>query len=262
MTRDRRFFDGTEQLSQSELRGLLLFSSAFGERPSPIRNPTSRVPLKLADGRTDADLRCTACHGGPEMTAASIDAVTEDARVERMAQLPANGQPRCGIYDAGHFHTGVRRVNDDPALGGLDPFGNSFGETAIIIRAAFNGGPLLTSLVPTAVSPFGLAPGINGTTNCGNGADNVNGTFKAPSLRNVELTGPYFQTVASCHCGRSSISTTAAATSRQSRVRSERPQPEPRRPGQERPGVVPARADRSARGVRTGAIRPSRHLCG
>ena len=39
-----QFFDGTAKLSQSELRGLLLFSSAFGERPSPIRNPTTRVP--------------------------------------------------------------------------------------------------------------------------------------------------------------------------------------------------------------------------
>ncbi|HEY3060963.1 MAG TPA: cytochrome c peroxidase [Chloroflexota bacterium] len=187
-----RFFDGTEQLSDAEFRGLLLFSSAFGSRPFPIRAPTERRDLFLADGRTPADLRCTACHGGPEMTAASIDAVTDDARVERMAQLPVGTTPRCGIYDAGHFDTGVRRVNDDLALGGLDPFGNSLGETQIIINAAFHGGPPLTRLVPTAVSPFGLVPGIAGTTNCGIDADNVKGTFKAPSLRNVELTGPYF----------------------------------------------------------------------
>jgi len=175
-----QFFDGRQQLSDSEFRGLLLFSSAFGERPSPIRNPTTRVPLKLADGRTDADLRCTACHGGPEMTAASIDAVTEDARLERMAQLSG----RCAIYDAGHFHTGVRGVNDDPSLGGLDPFGNSFGETELA-RAG-----TLLRLVPTSVAPFGLVPAIFRTTNCDDA--NVNGTFKAPSLRNVELTGPYF----------------------------------------------------------------------
>jgi len=179
-----RFFDGTEQLSQSELRGLLLFSSAFGERPSPIRNPTTRVPLKLADGTTAADLRCTACHGGPEMTAASIDAVTEDARVERMAQVPVNGQPRCAIYDAGHFATGVRRVNDDLALGGLDPFNNSLGETNLVRNGT------ITNLVSNAIAPFGLVPAIFRTTNCND--DNVNGTFKAPSLRNVELTGPYF----------------------------------------------------------------------
>jgi cytochrome c peroxidase len=179
-----RFFDGTEQLSGAEFRGLLLFSSAFGERPSPIREPTTRVPLMLADGKTPADLRCTACHGGPEMTAASIEAVTEDARLERMAQLPVGTTPRCAIYDAGHFHTGVRRVNDDVSLGGLDPFGNSFGETELVRNGT------LASLVPNSVAPFGLVPAIFRTTNCNDA--NVNGTFKAPSLRNVELTGPYF----------------------------------------------------------------------
>jgi hypothetical protein len=49
----------------------------------------------------------------------------------------------------------------------------------------------LTQLVPTAKSPFGLAPPLNiGTFNC-DGANTL-GTFKAPQLRNVELTGPYF----------------------------------------------------------------------
>jgi cytochrome c peroxidase len=185
-----QFFDGSAQLSQSELRGLLLFSSAFGERPSPIRNPTTRVPVFLADGKTPADLRCTACHGGPEMTAASIDAVTEDARLERMAQLDG----RCAIYDAGHFYTGVRHVNDDLSLGFTDAFGNSFGET----RLAQIG--QLIAKNRAAVAPFGLVPGTAttspdtvttfGTVNCD--GDNVDGTFKAPSLRNVELTGPYF----------------------------------------------------------------------
>jgi len=186
-----RFFDGTAQLSDAERRGLILFSSAFGTRPSPLRNPTTRVPATLADGKTPADLRCTACHGGPEMTAASIDAVTEDARLERMAQLPVmvNGKstPRCAIYDAGHFHTGVRPVNDDRGLGfsgGTATNQLPFGETDLA-RAG-----TLARFVPSATGTFGLQPAVNGTTNCG--ADNTQGTFKAPSLRNVELTGPYF----------------------------------------------------------------------
>jgi cytochrome c peroxidase len=186
-----RFFDGTVQLSSTEFRGLLLFSSASGTRPFPIRNPTGRRPLFLADGRTPADLRCTACHGGPEMTAASIDAVTNDARLERMAQLPdvVNGTPvpRCAIYDAGHFHTGVRPVNDDRGLGfsgGVTGSEHPFAETDLAIAG------LLSSLVPSAVAPYGLQPPLNQTVNCEQ--DNTQGTFKAPSLRNVELTGPYF----------------------------------------------------------------------
>src|SRR5262249_35291444 len=128
-----RFFDpgSGEQLSASEFRGLVLFSSAGGTRPFPIRNPTGRVPAFLFDGKTQADLRCTECHGGAQTTSANIDAVTNDARLERMEQLPltAGGPARCAIYDAGHFNTGVRRVQDDPGLGGTDPFGNALSET-------------------------------------------------------------------------------------------------------------------------------------
>jgi cytochrome c peroxidase len=183
-----RFFDpnSNEQLSDSEFRGLVLFSSAGGTRPFPIRNPTQRVAAFLFDGRTPADLRCTACHGGPETTAASIDAVTEDARLERMAQLPVNGVARCAIYDAGHFNTGVRPVNNDAGLGGRDGTAGAFplGET----QAAIDG--TLNRINPSATAPFGLTPALNRTTNCDEA--NVNGTFKAPQLRNVELTGPYF----------------------------------------------------------------------
>ena len=178
-TRVDRFFDRTGSLSASELRGLNLFQSAFGTRPDAF-NPTVRVSAKLFDGKTDADLRCTACHGGPETTAASIDAVRNDARLERMA-MPNGG---CAIYDAGHFNTGVRRTTDDFSLGASDPFGNPFGETQLAIAGT------LQRLVPTAVPPFGLVPAMGGTVNCD--GPNVNGTFKAPQLRNVELTGPYF----------------------------------------------------------------------
>ena len=55
--------------------------------------------------------------------------------------------------DTGFFRTGVRPIADDSGLGGTDDFGN----------------------------PFALA-----TTPL------VNGTFRAPGLRNVEFTGPYF----------------------------------------------------------------------
>ena len=180
-----QFFEGSNTaLSDSALRGLKLFESAGGERPSPVRNPTTRVDSFLADNTTPADLRCTTCHGGPETTGASIDAVTNDARLERMAMATVAPRRTCAIYDAGHFNTGVRRTNDDISLGAKDNFGNSFGETQLAIDGT------LRSLVPTARVPFGLVPPIGGTTNC-DGA-NVLGTFKAPQLRNVDLTGPYF----------------------------------------------------------------------
>jgi cytochrome c peroxidase len=173
-----RFFDGTARLTDAQRRGLLMFESAFGTAPDPA-NPTQRVPVLLASGQP-ADTRCTACHGGPETTAARIDAVRDDARLERMA-MPNGG---CAIYDAGHFNTGVRRTTDDLGLGADDPFGKPLGETGLA-RIGF-----LDGLVAAATPPYGLVPALFGTTNCD--AANVLGTFKAPQLRNVELTGPYF----------------------------------------------------------------------
>jgi cytochrome c peroxidase len=186
-----RFFDGTGALSADQRRGLLIFESAFGTAPDP-NNPKKRVTVTLSSGQP-ADTRCTTCHGGPETTAASIDAVRNDARLERMSMLAGARPttPACAIYDAGHFNTGVRPTSDDLSLGASDPFNHSFAETQVAIDHLLNPlRPALQTLVPTAVPPFGLAPALGGTTNCDSA--NVDGTFKAPQLRNVELTGPYF----------------------------------------------------------------------
>jgi cytochrome c peroxidase len=174
-----RFLDGSRgALTDSQKHGLLIFESAQGTAPDP-RNPSKRIAVNLSTGAA-ADARCTACHGGPEMTAASIDAVTNDARLERMGMANQG----CAIYDAGHFNTGVRPSTDDLSLGASDPFANPLGETALVKLG------ILTTLVPASVAPFGLVPAFGGTDNCD--GLNVNGTFKAPQLRNVELTGPYF----------------------------------------------------------------------
>jgi hypothetical protein len=102
-----------------------------------------------------------------------------------MEQVPTNATTtRCAIYDAGHFDTGVRRVKDDLGLGGKDNQDNPLSETELARS------DLLAKLVPGAATPFGLVPAVYKTANCDDA--NVNGTFKAPSLRNVELTGPYF----------------------------------------------------------------------
>ncbi len=92
--------------------------------------------------------------------------------------------PGCKIYDQGFLNTGVRPIDDDPGVAGIDPFNNSFAETVLAIAGN------LHKNVPTAVAPFGLTAPVGGTSNC-EGA-NVDAAFKSPGLRNVELTGPYF----------------------------------------------------------------------
>ena len=61
--------------------------------------------------------------------------------------------------DAGFFRTGVTLIADDIGLGGTDDFGK----------------------------PFSLATAQNPVA-----AASVSGTFKTPTVRNVEFTGPYF----------------------------------------------------------------------
>jgi len=92
--------------------------------------------------------------------------------------------PACRIYDQGFLNTGVRPLNDDPAVAGLDPFNKSFAET-VLAKAG-----QLQNNVPSADGQFGLTPAIGDTSNCDGAV--VTAAFKSPSLRNVELTGPYF----------------------------------------------------------------------
>ncbi len=77
------------------------------------------------------------------------------------------------MYDEGFYNIGVRPTGEDLGVGGAHP----------------NGTPLAASrrlLVHNFLPEFGqLWSG-------GNLANHVNGSFKTPSLRNVELTGPYF----------------------------------------------------------------------
>jgi cytochrome c peroxidase len=184
---DRFLAGDRDALSTQQKRGLNLFQSFKGTAPDPLDN-SKTITVKLGNGAL-ADARCIGCHGGPETTNASISNV-QGQRLERMA-LASGG---CAIYDQGFLNTGVRPPRDDINLADADPFGNSFSETQL----ALNG--TLSRLVPTAgdgsyglnvtSDPAVVGPPLGGTSNCE--GTNIQGAFKAPQLRNVELTGPYF----------------------------------------------------------------------
>jgi cytochrome c peroxidase len=188
-----QFFDGNQAaLSPSALRGLNIFQSFGGIAPDPT-DPTGTKTIKvtLSTG-LPADARCITCHGGPELTNASINGVDQQ-RLERMMTR----HDTCVIYDQGIFNNGTRPATDDPLLNETDPYGNSFAE----VVNAKNG--ILSSIIPGTIEStppyYGLnveddptvtGPVLGGTTNCEN--NNISGNAKVPSLRNVELTGPYF----------------------------------------------------------------------
>ena len=116
---------------------------------------------------------CINCHGGPELTNASFRNVINQ-RVEKM--VIGNGTTKS--YDNGFYNIGVRPTNEDYGVGGTDAFANPLSETLMFSQGK-------EALLGNDFDPAKyVRPGANEV--------NVLGAFKAPGLRNVELTGPYF----------------------------------------------------------------------
>lgn len=129
-----RMREGGAPISDEALHGVALFSD------------TARV-------------RCINCHGGAEMTTATVSKVSKN----RIRRREGN------IIDFGFNNIGVRPTNEDLALGGADPWGTPLSEVRMAV------------LDPT------LSPPVSS-----NDVIAVDGAFKMPGLRNVELTGPFF----------------------------------------------------------------------
>jgi cytochrome c peroxidase len=119
--------------------------------------------------------RCVNCHGGAELTNASYRNVINQ-RLEKM--VIANGLTK--TYDNGFYNIGVRPTADDLGVGADDPFGKPLSETKAFARDG------------NAVSFLGNGFDLRKYARPLESEVNVDGAFKTPGLRNVELTGPYF----------------------------------------------------------------------
>ena len=101
--------------------------------------------------------KCIQCHNGPQLTNAgtpAFAAAQQNKLIERMVM----GDGALADYDQGFYNIGVRPTIEDLGVGANGPFGPlSFTRSDSV---AFR--------------------------------DAVDGAFKVPTLRNVELTGPYF----------------------------------------------------------------------
>lgn len=130
-----------------------------------------------------------------------------------------------GLLDEGYFNTSVTPASADPGLGGRDPFGNPLSFSQQYLQFLLTGKPLIDPVIvnscdlDNAFSQDYLKGELIGDTsivgscgdrsvyakvpkvpvllaelekkNDGRAMVAVNGAFKVPSLRNVELTGPY-----------------------------------------------------------------------
>lgn len=107
--------------------------------------------------------RCINCHSGTEFTDASVSKVSKSPLRRREGN----------ILDRGFNNIGVRPTWDDLGVGDVDPFGNPLSTARLAVQGRFSD--------PT------LTPPLNAKDILG-----VDGAFKTPGLRNIELTAPYF----------------------------------------------------------------------
>ena len=147
---------GSTPLTTGQLRGLLVFQTKG---------------------------RCVNCHGGPELSNASVGTVSTVGPSERM--IMADMQVR--VYDTGYYHIGVRPTAEDAGLAGTDPIaGKSLSHSEFLRERVCNNAAEAIMIPGRPGDGISMAP-----LNCGDQIAN-GGFFKAPQLRNVALTAPYF----------------------------------------------------------------------
>jgi cytochrome c peroxidase len=143
-----RFFDGdTSALTPEQVRGMAIFSTNRG--------------------------RCINCHGGAELTNASVRHAS-GKRIFRRSGDALPGTPTTNVFDNGFNPIGVRPVHEDLGVGGTDPWGVPLSEARLLKAGLFSD----QNLTPSFLASRDVVA--------------VDGAFKTPGLRNVELTAPYF----------------------------------------------------------------------
>ncbi|MHC5760756.1 cytochrome-c peroxidase [Nostoc sp.] len=168
------FFGLAIQLYESTLIASDTPYDRFLEGNTSALTPQQQRGKGLFEGKA----LCIGCHSGLELTAASVSSVAKDGRIKRAPFGPRSPE------DTGFFNIGVRPPTDDPGLGGHDPLqGNGQGNPLSEVRLAQLGKFQLL----LGENPPILTPPLNSSETVF-----VDGAFKAPGLRNVELTAPYF----------------------------------------------------------------------
>ena len=170
-----RFVEGDDNaLTEDQLKGLLIFINRG--RPEQLSNP---VFAGVSQGN------CVSCHGGPEFTDAAFTSLAEDG--EELELIEVEETPglvggllsvstETGLLDNGFSNIGVRPTGEDLGRGGAE-----LGKPLSFVRGALAGYTFAPEL-PCGEPPLEPCPAKL----------QVDGAFKIPGLRNVELTGPYF----------------------------------------------------------------------
>ena len=116
---------------------------------------------------------CNICHSGPETTAAALGEIVQADGTQKPVQIMLRGQnfDRPTFYDRGYYNTGVRKTTNDLGSGRKDEKG--FFSMTLRAKAGQN---IDQARFDAPIQALPVA---------------IDGTFKTPGLRNVELTGPF-----------------------------------------------------------------------
>ncbi len=123
--------------------------------------------------------KCINCHGGAEFTNASVKNVRNE-KIERMIM----GDNNTAVYDNGFYNIGVRPTFEDLGVGERDPFGKPLAMSRLGQQPGET--PEEVHCAPDIPNPDPCAP-LDPNERVA-----VDGAFKTPGLRNVELTAPFF----------------------------------------------------------------------
>jgi len=126
--------------------------------------------------------RCISCHGGPELSNASVANVTA-APLERMTM----GDFNVRVYDDGFYNIGSRPGKEDISLGDVDGAAGLPLSNSELLRQRACADPSSAPIIPGR-------PGEGLTSSPLSCYDDIarTGFFKVPMLRNIALTAPYF----------------------------------------------------------------------
>ena len=156
--------------------------------PDLVLNPAAPSAVR---GLGLFDSKCAVCHSGSELTNAVVGSnasfcappdcnrpVFTNNTTHQLIRQDINPTTfAASLVDTGFFNIGVRPTADDIGRGGLAPSGLPLSFTRLAELRAQGQLPFATPIL-TGLPP---APPAN-----------VDGAFKTPGLRNVELTAPYF----------------------------------------------------------------------
>ncbi len=187
------------------------------------------VYVGFDDGSGIHDGRCVNCHGGPELTNASVRNTQGPLGVNLIEPMfMGDGLP--GFYDNGFYNIGVTPTAEDVGRGGKGPGGFPLSSTRqFLFDSGFGLGlPIPFEIIGLPLRGLQKEPEVKGPkkggtlgvieiqpvsgletfipvcvdddndNRCGVGDTilllrvDVDGNFKTPTVRNVEFSGPYF----------------------------------------------------------------------